>query len=196
MAQVKTRREHLTYGDYVSWPEDERWEIIEGVPHAMTPAPTTRHQVILGEPFFQLRAQLQGRSCRAYLAPFDVRLPGDGHDDTLDDALDDTVVQPDLSVICDPAKVDAKGCRGAPDLVVEIISPSTASRDQLLKAALYEKHGVKEYWIVHPVDRLVYIRRLEEGGFDRMLVCADEGTLASSAVSDLVVDLEALFAGE
>ena len=190
MAQAKTSRERHTYGDYVTWPDDERWEIIEGVAHAMTPAPTSRHQVILGELFFQVRRQLQGRTCRAYLAPFDVRLPGGDHDDS----LDDTVVQPDLSVICDRAKVDAKGCRGAPDLVVEISSPSTASRDQLEKAALYEKNGVREYWIVHPADRLVYIRRLEEDGFGPILVRAAEGPLESAAVSDLVVDLEALFA--
>ena len=90
-------------------------------------------------------------------APFDVRLPeGDEADDEII-----TVVQPDISVICDPAKLDNRGCRGAPDFIIEILSPATAGKDQIQKVALYEKHGVKEYWLVHPGDRLITVRLLD-----------------------------------
>jgi hypothetical protein len=93
--------------------------------------------------------------CKVYFAPFDVRLP---EYDEADDFVN-TVVQPDISVICNKDKLDDKGCRGAPDLIMEILSPSTASRDLQIKKNLYEKHGVKEYWIVHPGDKIVIVYR-------------------------------------
>jgi Uma2 family endonuclease len=129
-----------TYAEYLTWPEDERRELMDGVAYAMTPAPGRRHQSILVELSRQVANLLQGADCRPYSAPFDVRLPeGDEADEQVV-----TVVQPDLAVVCDPAKLDDAGCRGAPDWIVEVLSPATASRDPIEKRALYARHGVKE----------------------------------------------------
>ena len=159
MSLPQRDEQHHTYGEYLLWPEDQRYELIDGVAYAMTPAPTRRHQEVLGELFRQVANALQHHPCKAFIAPFDVRLPkGDEADEQVD-----TVVQPDLSVICDPDKLDERGCRGAPDWVVEVLSPATASHDHKLKRAVYERAGVREYWLIHPIDRMVTIYRLENG---------------------------------
>jgi Uma2 family endonuclease len=150
-----------TYGEYRRWPEETRYELIDGYAYAMAPAPSRQHQEMLGELFRQVANALEGHSCRAFIAPFDVRLPRAGE---ADDEVD-TVVQPDLSVVCDPAKLDERGCRGAPDWVVEVLSPATAGHDHILKRAVYERAGVREYWLVHPLDRIVTIYRLESGHY-------------------------------
>src|SRR5512135_1548576 len=149
-------REHHTYGDYLAWPEDVRYELIDGFAYLMAPAPDLAHQDIAGEIYFQVRRALEGKPCRAFIAPVDVRLPKSGE---ADDAVD-TVVQPDVLVVCDEAKLDRRGVRGAPDWVVEVISPASASHDQVIKRRLYERYGVREYWLVHPADRVVTIYRL------------------------------------
>ncbi|MCA9712927.1 MAG: Uma2 family endonuclease, partial [Myxococcales bacterium] len=124
----------FTYGDYRQWMGDERWELIDGEAYLMSPAPKRRHQRASMGLSAQIANALEGGSCQVYAAPFDVRLP-DG-----DEADDDvaTVVQPDVVVICDPAKLDDAGCRGAPDWVVEILSPSTTARDRIDKRDLYQ----------------------------------------------------------
>jgi Uma2 family endonuclease len=148
-----------TYGDYCSWPDDERWEIIEGIPVSMSPAPNRYHQRLSFQFLASIARQLSKESdCEVYHAPFDVRLPVS---DEADDFIT-TVVQPDISIICDKSKLDDKGCRGAPDLVIEILSASTASRDLQIKKDLYEKHGVKEYWIVQPLERIVIVYKLTD----------------------------------
>ena len=150
-----------TYGEYRRWPEEARYELIDGVAYAMAPAPSRRHQEVLLELARQVANALEGHPCRPFIAPFDVRLPRAGE---ADDEID-TVVQPDLSVVCDPAKLDDLGCRGAPDWIVEVLSPATASHDHILKRAVYERAGVREYWLVHPVDRIVTVYRLDGGRF-------------------------------
>ncbi len=155
--------EHLqqkySYADYAQWPEDERWELIDGVPYAMT-APQRLHQDIVFELGGQVRNYLQGKPCKGYTAPFDVRLPRQDEAD----AKVETVVQPDLSVICDPSKLDKQGCRGAPDWIVEVLSPSTALKDMDSKRSLYQRHGVQEYWIIHPEDRWILVYTLDAQG--------------------------------
>jgi Uma2 family endonuclease len=158
--------ERHTYGDYRTWPEPPRYELIEGMAYAMAPAPTRRHQRLVGELFRAISDTLEDSTCEVNLAPFDVRLP---KADEADDDIE-TVVQPDLCVVCDPAKLDDKGCRGAPDWLIEVLSPATAGHDQVRKLALYERHGVREYWLVHPVDRVVTIYRLEHGAYGRPVV--------------------------
>ena len=151
LPQIKLE-EVFTYGMYKNWPENERWEIINGVPYNMSPAPSRSHQYLSGEIFRQIANLLKGKKCKPYIAPFDVRLPDfDTKND--DDIL--TVVQPDISVICDEKKLDDAGCKGAPDFIIEILSPSTAKNDEIIKKELYEKHGVKEYWLVHPTDKII-----------------------------------------
>ena len=148
-----------SYADYAQWPEDERWELIDGVPYAMT-APQRLHQDIVFELGRQIGNYLQGKPCKGYTAPFDVRLPRQDEAD----AKVETVVQPDLSVICDPSKLDKQGCRGAPDWIVEVLSPSTALKDMDSKRSLYQRHGVQEYWIIHPEDRWILVYTLDAQG--------------------------------
>lgn len=152
---------HHTYGEYLHWPEDVRYELIDGCAYAMAPAPSRQHQVVLLELARQVANALEGQSCQAFIAPFDVRLP---EGDEADDAIE-TVLQPDLSVVCDETKVDERGCRGAPDWIVEVLSPATASHDHIHKRKVYERAGVHEYWLVHPMDRMVTIYRLRDGTY-------------------------------
>jgi Uma2 family endonuclease len=155
--------QHHCYGDYLAWPEDVRYELIDGEAYLMAPAPDLAHQDVAGEIYFQIRKALQGRPCRPFIAPVDVRLPKH----TEADEQVDTVVQPDVFVVCDAGKLDRRGVRGAPDWVVEVLSPSTASHDQILKRTLYERHGVREYWLIHPMDRVLTAYRLENGEYGK-----------------------------
>ena len=142
-----------TYADLQSWSGDERWELIAGVLYDMTPAPTRRHQEITVALLVQFHAFLKGSTCRAYTAPFDVRLPKPGEDSM----SASTVVQPDLTIVCEREKLDEHGCIGSPTLVVEILSPRTTKKDQRIKLHLYEQAGVPEYWIVFPAEKMVYV---------------------------------------
>jgi len=185
-----------TYADYCGWPDDQRWELIDGVPYDMTPAPGTLHQTLVGKLFRFLDEFFEGKPCRAFVAPFDVRLPK--RDEPDNDV--DTVVQPDVMVVCDEAKIDAKGCRKAPDLVIEVISFSSSSRDQIKKRALYERHGVREYWVVHPEDRLIFIyRRMPDDRFglaETLAAESEEGKpthVSTPLFPGLAIDLSRVF---
>ncbi len=151
-----------TFADYLLWVDGKRRELIKGFIKLMSPAPTRKHQDISGSIYGQLWNQLKNQSCKVYHAPFDVRFPtvkGETNDDKIY-----TVVQPDISVICDLAKLDDKGCIGAPDLIVEILSPATVKKDVEEKFQLYEEHGVIEYWIIHPNDETLTIFFLDKNG--------------------------------
>jgi len=140
--------EHYTYNDYASWETQERYELIDGVPYMMA-APSIIHQRVSGELFGQLWTFLKGKPCQVFSAPFDVRLSYDENDDNC--------VQPDLLVVCDSAKLsDGKSCKGVPDMVIEILSPSSASYDCIKKMRLYQNAGVKEYWIVDPEIKSIF----------------------------------------
>lgn len=186
LPQLKT--EHYTYANYCSWPDDTRYELIDGVPYAMAPAPTRTHQHLVGELFRQVATALQGKPCQPFVAPFDVRLP---RADEADDNVN-TVVQPDVLVVCDEAKLDERGVRGAPDWVAEVLSPSSAKRDLIVKLALYERAGVAEYWLLHPTDRLVSVYRLIDGRYGRPEISEMQGTLAIGVLPDVTIDF-ALF---
>ncbi|MBF0475436.1 MAG: Uma2 family endonuclease [Deltaproteobacteria bacterium] len=190
MATNARKLENCTYGDYLTWPEEERWEIIEGVPYDMSPGPSIRHQRISRNLFRQIDQFLLGRECEALYAPFDVRLP---QTDESDQNVT-TVVQPDISVICDPAKIDDRGCRGAPDFIVEILSPHTSKKDQAEKLALYEKHGVKEYWIIYPDYATVIVRLLgQDGKYGPPEIHETNGSLEVATLPDLAIDLDVVF---
>jgi Uma2 family endonuclease len=133
----------FTYRDYKSWElkEGERFELIDGAAYAMS-SPNERHQAILVGLLSQFYVFLQGKPCKVYPSPFDVRLFYE------EDENDDTVVQPDIIVICDEKKRGHEGCRGAPDLVVEILSPSNTAIEMARKFILYMESGVREYWVV------------------------------------------------
>jgi Uma2 family endonuclease len=136
------KKEYYTYEDYASWSDDQRWELIDGVPYLMSPAPLREHQRIQRNLTLKFASFLEGKPCEVFPAPFDVRLNANSYNDT--------VVQPDLVVICDKSKHDEKGGVGAPDMVIEILAPSTSRRDRFTKFNLYLRYGVKEYWIVDP----------------------------------------------
>ncbi|NCN04950.1 MAG: Uma2 family endonuclease [Spirochaetales bacterium] len=153
--------EVFTYKEYKTWPDDQRWELIEGRPYSMSPAPTPKHQRFLGVLNSQLENFFSGKPCRPYLAPVDVILVVE-----LEDQEDSrTVVQPDAFVVCDPSKLVDEGIIGAPDFVIEILSASTAMKDQGEKRILYEKFGVKEYWVVNPLTYEVLRYFFREGKF-------------------------------
>ncbi|CQR74379.1 hypothetical protein SOV_25020 [Sporomusa ovata DSM 2662] len=138
-----------TYADYLNWPEDERWEIINGVAYAMSP-PSTEHQRIAGRLFVEFTIYLRGKPCEAFIAPFGVTF-----DKNTKDEKNTHAVEPDIAVICDKSKITQKGCKGAPDLIIEVLSRSTASHDVLRKRRLYEQNGVFEYWIVDSSNQII-----------------------------------------
>ncbi|HNV92256.1 MAG TPA: Uma2 family endonuclease [Thauera aminoaromatica] len=163
MGLALRKEKHYTYADYLQWPDETRYELIDGEAFLMSPAPLVEHQEVAGEVYYQLRNQLDGQPCRPYIAPVDVRLP---RKDEADAAID-TVVQPDVLVVCDPAKIDRRGVRGAPDWLLEVLSPSTAAHDQIAKRRTYERAGVREYWLVHPGDRTLTVYLLDNGQYGR-----------------------------
>lgn len=182
-----------SYLNYLQWREKERIELIDGIPYMMTPAPSRMHQEILFELGRQFGNTLKGKQCRGYTAPFDVRLP---EDNSKNDHEIYTVVQPDLVVICDPSKLDSKGCIGVPDLVIEIISPSTASHDYIRKMELYEKHKVKEYWIVHPIDQIVMVYLLKDGQYGKPMIYDREAMVQVEVIPEIEIDLKEVFPNE
>jgi len=191
-SEAEKLSEKYTYADYLTWPDDERWELINGDPCDMTPAPKPRHQLVAMNLSGHIWFQLRGNPCDVYHAPFDVRFPPDPN--TADDHAVDTVVQPDISVICDPNKIDDRGCVGPPDLIIEILSEETAGRDEETKFDLYEEHGVREYWIANPRDRTVRIYNLNDNGkygFPRLWTKLE--TAESHAIQGLEVDLNEVF---
>jgi Uma2 family endonuclease len=177
-----------TFGDYLAWPDDVRCELIDGAAYLMSPAPGLEHQDVAGEIYRQLANQLRDRTCRVFIAPVDVRLPkGQEADESID-----TVVQPDLLVVCDASKLDRRGVRGAPDFVIEVLSPSTASHDQVIKRRVYERAGVEEYWLVHPTDRIVSIYRLVNGEYHKPDIRELSGRTAVDIVPGVSVDWDEL----
>ena len=163
MGLALRKEKHYTYADYLQWPDEARYELIDGEAFLMAPAPLIEHQEVAGDVYHQLRNQLDGKPCRPYIAPVDVRLP---RKEETDDAID-TVVQPDVLVVCDPSKIDRRGVRGAPDWLLEVLSPSTAAHDQIAKRRTYERAGVREYWLVHPGDRTLTVYVLDNGQYGR-----------------------------
>lgn len=151
-----------SYADYLTWPDDERWELIDGIPYNMSPAPAINHQRISVELVRQIANYLIDKTCEVFDAPLDVRFPA-GKNKNDKEIFD--VVQPDIIVVCDKDKIeDDRSCFGAPDIVIEILSPSSASRDLIKKRRLYEKNKVKQYWIVDPQEKEIYIYRLQNNG--------------------------------
>ena len=144
-----------TVGDYLSWQFDEMVELIKGKLYKMSPAPRSKHQAIVHNIDGLLFTLTRRKKCKVYPAPFDVYLKGLESDK-------DTVVQPDICIICDPAKIHDRGCVGAPDMIVEIVSPSTLKKDIDYKYHLYEENGVKEYWIVSPEYKQVSVYLLNQ----------------------------------
>lgn len=184
----KTPDKRFSYADYQNWPNDERFELIDGVIYNMN-APMRFHQEICMELYRQLANFFLNKICKVYPAPFDVRLPKKSKNEK--EIFD--VVQPDASVICDPKKLDDKGCLGAPDLIIEVLSSSTSSRDHITKRALYERVGVKEYWLVDPDGRIVMAYKLINGLYQKPEIYNDEARISSVLFPELEIDLKTVF---
>ncbi|WP_031433472.1 Uma2 family endonuclease [Methylomarinum vadi] len=182
--------QHHNYQDYLSWPDDVRYELIDGDAYLMSPAPDLAHQDVAGEIYFQAMRALRNKPCRPFIAPVDVRLPK--HDEA--DEFIDTVVQPDVLVVCDDNKLDRRGVRGAPDWVVEVLSPSTASHDQINKLKIYQRHGVREYWLVHPIDRVLTIYRLNEIEYGKPEIVELQGTTTVGILPEVTIEWDELAA--
>jgi len=182
-----------TYADYLTWMDDVRRELIEGF-IKMLPAPRLSHAEVSRKIslYFELYLMKNQCRCKVYYAPVDVRFPKNG--ETEYDKIE-TVVQPDIFVVCDLTKLDDDGCCGAPDMVVEILSPSTAKTDMTEKFVLYETHGVREYWIVHPKDKAIHVFLLQDNGkFDAGCMYERKGKIPVHIFDGYLIDLDDIFA--
>ncbi len=177
-----------SYADYFSWKIKERVELFMGKIFEMSPAPASSHQRISRNIGTELIIFLQKRPCEVFYAPFDVRLEKDKTDEQ---AI--TVVQPDICVICDVTKIDERGCKGAPDLIVEILSPGNSSKEMKNKFELYEKAGVLEYWIVQPTDKTIFQYILTDGQFINHKPTTFEDTIFSSCIEGFSMPLGKVF---
>jgi Uma2 family endonuclease len=179
---VKTHKAHYTWSDYLTWPDDERWEIVGGMAFAMSPAPSTQHQSVVLGLAGRLERLLAGKPCRPFIAPTDVKLSNAD------------IVQPDILVVCDSSKITPSHIEGAPDLVVEVLSPATATRDLREKKALYEKGGVREYIVVDPMEHYA-IRFLlgADSSYDKGAVVAADEKLVLATLGDIEIPLWEVF---
>ena len=178
-----------TYADYLKWQWEERVELFKGAIMKMA-APNTKHQVISGNLYLHLRTFLSKNPCRVFHAPFDVRLPV--HNKKKDSEIT-TVVQPDLCVVCDESKIDERGCCGAPDIVIEILSPGNSRRELKNKFELYEEAGVSEYWIVAPAEEFITIWYLENGTYTRSKPFASDQIITTSLLPGLEINTTDIF---
>lgn len=192
MTFIPTKQEKYSYQDYKEWPADKRWELIGGVPYAMTPAPSTEHQLISGNLFFTIKSYLMSskKDCMVFYSPYDVLLPEEGESEE----NCSTVIQPDLLVVCDRTKIKEKYCLGAPDWIIEISSPSSPSMDYVKKLHLYEKHGVREYWIINPQKKQVMIFRLKDNGeYDMPEIYMESGIAGVGIFEGFEIKIEGVF---
>lgn len=178
-----------TYQDWLTW--DGTWELIDGKAYNMSPAPTSLHQFIVGELHFALRTFFQNRSCLVFVAPFDVFFS-----ESEENESPDHVIQPDLTVVCSKDQISKNGCHGAPTIIIEVLSPSTALKEFNEKFNLYQKYGVQEYWIVDPGNRTVHVYTLLEGAYQIRNLFTELETIQSNVFKDLQVIMSKLFSLE
>lgn len=187
---LPSQERKYNYADYLTWPEGERWEIIDGVPY-MQAAPTWQHQAISVELTSQFNTYLKGKPCRVFAAPFDLCIPDYNEND---EEISNIISQPDIVVVCDESKLRKTGYFGIPTLVIEISSPSTTRRDKVLKFNKFEKVGVNEYWIVEPEGKFISVFALQENKrYGRPEIYTDENKIQVSGFPDLVIDLSTVF---
>ena len=185
MTVTKRDTHYHTYADYLTWSRSYGDELINGTAYVREPpSPSWLHQGIVGELYRQAANALEDKPCQVCVAPLDVRLPKS----TEEDDQVDTVVQPDVLIVSDLKKVDARGMRGAPDWVAEVLSPSTARYDQTVKLSAYERAGVREVWLIDPIDRTLTIYQLEAGHYGRATLLELKGQTQITAVPGVTID--------
>ncbi len=180
-----------SYADYLTWKFDEFVELIKGRVMRPMAGPSRRHQQLSNRIEFSITSFLRGSSCEMYHAPFDVRLTTGGFNG---DQQITTVVQPDICVVCDPAKLDDRGCLGAPDWIIEIVSPGNTARDTKTKFDLYEESGVREYWMVYPGLKTITAYVLEGERYQLAGEYIEPGLLPAASVPGLVLEWAEVFA--
>jgi len=182
-----------TYADYLTWMDDVRRELYDGFIKLMTPAPSRSHQKISAKLMKIWGVYLEKKKCEVYAAPTDVRFTKNKKAES--DKLIYTVLQPDIFVICDLSKMDERGCLGAPDFIIEIISAKNSQRDTKDKFEIYQEHGVREYWIIHPNDETVNVFVLDENGKFQFkgIFSGDDKIPVNIFNGDLEVDLTEVF---
>ncbi|SEJ81250.1 Endonuclease, Uma2 family (restriction endonuclease fold) [Cyclobacterium xiamenense] len=180
---------HYTYLDYLQWQMDEMVELIKGKVFRAAAAPRRIHQELLLEMARIFADHLDQHPCKVFIAPFDVRLPEDSN---LPEKID-TVVQPDICVVCDRSKLDERGCLGAPDLVVEILSPGNNQKELKQKYDVYEKSGVKEYWIIHPDEQTLLVYRLINGAYQPSRLLTHGDLVHSQVITGFKLTISDLF---
>ena len=189
MMALPAEEMRYTFADYLTWDEDDHIELIYGYPYMMS-SPSTEHQLVSGELFAQLHTYLADKKCRVIAAPYAVRLFEEASDRPEDV---NTVVEPDLVVICDPSKMDRRGCKGTPDLVIEILSPSSRRHDRIVKLDLYQRAGVREYWVVNPEDRTVQVMLLKDSYLLPVEDYGREDMAKVNILEDCTIDLSKVF---
>ncbi|MBB3837231.1 Uma2 family endonuclease [Runella defluvii] len=182
-----------TYADYLTWTFEERLELIKGKIFNMSPAPARRHQKISRQLFTPISNVLDGKRCEVYSAPFDVRLTPLKGKKRADNQIY-TVVQPDICVICDSDKLDDRGCIGAPDLIIEILSPGNTKKEMRDKYEVYEENGVKEYWLVEPNDNAIFVYVLnDEGKYIGLRPFTEDDVITTSILPELEISVAKIF---
>ena len=177
-----------SYADYLTWNEGERWELFDGMAY-MQAAPSRIHQQISMELATQFHTYFKGKTCRVFAAPFCVRLDNEASDNDIKN-----VVEPDITIVCDISKLDERGCKGSPDLIIEILSPTSGKTDKLIKFDKYEKAAVTEYWIVEPDSKLISVFVLQPNNrYGRPEIYSEEDKIRVSIFTDLQIDLEPVF---
>lgn len=181
MSVIRKTKQFFTYNDYLTWPDNERWEIINGEAYNMSPAPTIAHQEVTGGFFTSLSNQLKGKECTPFIAPTDVVLS------------EDNVVQPDVFVVCQKNKILKTHIAGAPDLVIEVLSPATALKDRREKKELYEKFGVKEYILVDPEEKYVERFSLSKGHYKSSDIFGPTESFSLKVIKGIKIELKEIF---
>lgn len=186
MSNIPDSDKMYSYDDWKTW--DGRWELINGKAYDMTPAPSSEHQFVVGELYFALRHFFQNKHCYVFMAPFDVFL---SKNETYENP--DNIVQPDITVICNKKQIVKKGCYGAPTLVVEVLSPSTALKDYNEKFYTYQYYRISEYWIVDTANKMIHVYLLQEDTYQRHATYGQQHTLHSAQFKELKIPLYTLF---
>jgi Uma2 family endonuclease len=188
---LKRDTHHHTYADYLTWSRTYGDELIDGIAYVREPpAPAWSHQMIVGEMYRQIANAIDDKPWRVCVAPSDIRLPKSAEED----AQVDTVVQPDIFILSDLRKVDARGLRGAPDWLAEVLSPSTAGYDKVTKLPIYERSGVREVWLIDPIERTVSLYWLDGGHFRRPTVLGLKGRTPLTVVDGVTIDWDRVLA--
>lgn len=181
-----------TYADYLTWRFEERVELIWGKVFRLFPAPSVKHQKVSTALLRGLLAHFEKHTCNVFHAPFDVRLLDQKKSVRANKDIF-TVVQPDICVICDDTKLDDQGCLGAPDWIIEILSPRTAKKDLQIKYDLYEQNAVPEYWIVHPNEQYIQAYSLDNGKYGEMRLYTEEDHAMPPLFPNLQLPLPDIF---